>query len=50
MIATVQIQALVKLIDDPDDQVYAHVKEEIKKCGAEVIPFLEHSWNTIIMG
>lgn len=44
MIGTVQIQALVKLIDDPDDQVYAHVKEEIKKCGAEVIPFLEHSW------
>ena len=44
MIGTVQIQALVKLIDDPDDQVYAHVKEEIKKCGTEVIPFLEHSW------
>jgi len=38
------IHALVKLIDDPDDKVYEVVREEIKKCGADAIPILEHSW------
>lgn len=38
------IHALVKLMDDPDDHVYEHVRQEIKKCGADAIPILEHSW------
>ena len=44
------IRALVRLIDDPDDHVYAHVREEIKKCGAEAIPILEHSWENDYFG
>jgi len=31
-------------MDDPDDHVYEHVRQEIKKCGADAIPILEHSW------
>jgi len=50
MILQTHIHALVKLIDDPDDQVYEHVKEEIKKCGTEAIPILEHSWENEYYG
>lgn len=38
------IEALVKLIDDPDENVFGHVKDQLLKCGVEAIPYLEHSW------
>ncbi|MFM7300088.1 MAG: transglutaminase-like domain-containing protein [Crocinitomicaceae bacterium] len=44
MNVSTHIHALVKLMDDPDDHVYEHVRQEIKKCGADAIPILEHSW------
>ena len=38
------ILALIKLIDDPDEGVYTHVHDRLLSFGAEVIPFLENSW------
>lgn len=39
-----KIQALVRLIDDPDESIYEHVRDTIIKEGTAVIPFLESSW------
>ncbi|MCH2225173.1 MAG: transglutaminase-like domain-containing protein [Crocinitomicaceae bacterium] len=38
------IQALVRLIEDPDESIYGHVKDKLVNCGPSVIPFLESSW------
>jgi len=38
------IRALVKLIDDPDEDIYNHVRDELIKCGSKAIPYLEKSW------
>jgi len=38
------ITALVKLIDDPDEGIYNHVRDELIKCGSKAIPYLEKSW------
>jgi len=39
-----QIQALVKLLDDPDEQIYQQVSEQLKGQGYDVIPKLEKAW------
>lgn len=36
-------QALIRLIDDPDEQVFAHVKEQLSLIGSSAIPILETS-------
>jgi regulator of sirC expression with transglutaminase-like and TPR domain len=38
------IKALVKLIDDPDEDIFLHVKDELIRCGSKAIPYLEKSW------
>lgn len=38
------IRALINLIDDPDEDVYAHVHDRLLSYGADAIPFLENSW------
>ena len=38
------ISALVKLIDDPDEDIFLHVRDEIVKYGSKAIPYLEKSW------
>lgn len=38
------IQALVKLIDDPDENIFTHVRDELMNFGSKAIPFLEDSW------
>ena len=38
------IKALVQLIDDPDESIYEHVRDEIINHGTAAIPFLESSW------
>ena len=38
------IKALVKLIDDPDEDIFHHVRDELIKCGSKAIPYLEKSW------
>jgi len=40
------ILALIKLIDDPDDAIFEHVRDKLLSYGAEAIPFLENSWET----
>jgi len=39
-----EISALVKLLDDPDQEIYLHVEERLLEYGNEVIEFLENVW------
>ena len=43
---TKEISALLHLIDDPDHEVYSTVSERIISFGKEIIPNLEHLWET----
>lgn len=38
------IEALIKLIDDPDDAVFSHVRDKLLTYGSDAIPYLENSW------
>lgn len=38
------IQALIHLIDDPDESIFLHVRDRLLQYGPDAIPFLEHSW------
>lgn len=38
------IQALIRLIDDPDDTVYSQIKGKLLDYGDEAIPYLEQAW------
>lgn len=46
MINTSEIQALIKLLDDDDKEVFRHVHNKIKSYGPEVISALENAWGT----
>lgn len=39
-----ELKALVSLLDDEDDEVVAHVEDQIKSIGNQIIPFLEQEW------
>lgn len=39
-----EIHALMRLIDDPDEVVYATVSDKIVSLGRKIIPNLEHLW------
>lgn len=39
-----EIQALITLIDDPDEGIYNHVRARIRSLGEPVVPVLEHAW------
>lgn len=39
-----EINALVKLLDDPDQEVFLHVEERLLEYGNEVVDFLENTW------
>ncbi len=41
-----ELKALVSLLDDEDQQIISHVEEKILSIGKEVIPFLEHEWES----
>ena len=41
---TKEISALVKLLDDPDQEIYQHVEERLLLYGNEVIDYLENVW------
>ncbi len=47
-----EIEALVKLLDDPDEEVYQHVQNRLLTYGVEVIAYLESAWeqslNTVL--
>jgi regulator of sirC expression with transglutaminase-like and TPR domain len=38
------IQALVQLIDDPDESIYEHVRGKILSIGKPALPYLESPW------
>lgn len=39
-----EIDALVKLLDDPDEEVYQHVQSRLLTYGIEVVSYLESAW------
>jgi regulator of sirC expression with transglutaminase-like and TPR domain len=39
-----EITALIHLLDDPDEQIYVHVKDKFISFGSKVIPHLELAW------
>ncbi len=39
-----EIDALVKLLDDPDEEVFSHVQEKLLEYGNEAITHLESAW------
>ncbi|RYG20504.1 MAG: hypothetical protein EOO07_04735 [Chitinophagaceae bacterium] len=47
-----EIDALVKLLDDPDEEVFQHVQERLLTYGIEVVSYLESAWeqslNTVL--
>lgn len=44
MINSTEICALVKLLDDPDPEVFAHVEKRLVDYGQQVIEYLENVW------
>jgi regulator of sirC expression with transglutaminase-like and TPR domain len=47
METTKEISALFNLIDDPDEEVFGVVSDKIIDYGKNIIPSLEHLWETI---
>jgi len=41
-----KIKALLQLLDDPNEEIYMHVSQNIIKQGIEIIPELEKAWET----
>ncbi|RZL46697.1 MAG: hypothetical protein EOP00_14175 [Pedobacter sp.] len=39
-----EISALVKLLDDPDEEIYQHVQQRLLEYGNEAITYLENAW------
>jgi regulator of sirC expression with transglutaminase-like and TPR domain len=39
-----EIDALVKLLDDPDEEVFLHVQDKLLEYGDQVITYLENVW------
>jgi len=39
-----EINALVNLLDDPDDHIYDHIREKLFTLGEDAIPLLESAW------
>lgn len=44
MLNKYSIQALINLLDDPDEEIIIHVQDKIRSLGEEVIPYLESAW------
>lgn len=39
-----EIDALLKLLDDPDEEIYQHVQQRLLGYGNEAISYLENAW------
>ena len=39
-----EIDALIRLLEDPDEDIFKHIKGKILSLGSEVIPVLENAW------
>ena len=44
MIDPKEINSLIKLLDDPDQEIYEHIHDKILSYGGEVIEYLESAW------
>ncbi|MBN4062498.1 transglutaminase family protein, partial [Bacteroidales bacterium AH-315-I05] len=45
-----ELNALIALLDDPDESVYSHVKDKLIDMGDAVIPLLESAWEQQSLG
>ncbi|NQY67823.1 MAG: hypothetical protein HRT72_08895 [Flavobacteriales bacterium] len=45
---TSQLNALIDLLDDPDEKVYVQIKGELMTYGEEIIPMLENTWENTL--
>ena len=45
-----EIHALIKLIDDPDEDIYSQIRDRIVSLGSPVVPVLERAWETDDLG
>ena len=41
-----ELNALISLLDDPDEKIFNEIKNKIKSIGSEVIPLLENAWES----
>ncbi len=41
-----ELKALISLLDDPDQDIFNHVEQQLLTCGPEAIPFLEEYWES----
>lgn len=41
-----EINALLRLLDEPDEEIYARVSDRLASFGSEILPFLENEWET----
>ena len=39
-----ELKALISLLDDPDNEIFNHVEQQLITCGPEAVPLLEESW------
>lgn len=46
MVNEKEIKALIFLLDDPDREIFQEIEHKLITCGPEVIPLLEHSWES----
>ncbi len=46
MVNEKEIKALIFLLDDPDGEIFQEIEHKLITCGPEVIPLLEHSWES----
>jgi regulator of sirC expression with transglutaminase-like and TPR domain len=44
MVDPKEINSLIKLLDDPDREIYEHIHDKILSYGGEVIEYLESAW------
>jgi regulator of sirC expression with transglutaminase-like and TPR domain len=44
MINPVEINSLIKLLDDPDNEIFEHIHEKLLSYGSEAVGYLESAW------
>jgi regulator of sirC expression with transglutaminase-like and TPR domain len=44
LIEPAEINALIKLVDDPDEDIHLHVRQKIIDYGKHAIPYIEKAW------
>lgn len=45
-----EINALITLLDDPDEKIFSQVKDKLLGYGKDIIPILESAWETQLSG